>query len=400
MSTLVAPCAIGAEKVLSNELKQLDFIPQGTLPGRVIFTPSTEEMAQGDKGDLSAMYRANLCLRTADRIYLRMASFSCTDFDTLFDGVRSIPWYDYFRKNTRVVVDKVRTHSSRLSSEHSVQSIVHKAIYESLGQAWHMTVLPETGEEANVRVYIDSDVVSILLDLSGMPLHRRGYRTAGGEAPIRETLAAVLLQLMNWRRKVPLHDAFCGSGTIPIEATLYAHNIAPGLGRSFALEKLTIFDSADGKKIIESERQKAALAIRTDCLVRITGSDIDKKILVSARANAERACSIAGQALQTAGSDARISRPDFTQADYTELAAPYDTGLILSNPPYGERLGDHDSASELYSAMHSLFSSFSGWNLGIITSHDDFEERIGKNATKKRKLKSGNLDTCFYMYME
>ena len=262
MSTLVAPCAIGAEKVLSNELKQLDFIPQGTLPGRVIFTPSTEEMAQGDKGDLSAMYRANLCLRTADRIYLRMASFSCTDFDTLFDGVRSIPWYDYFRKNTRVVVDKVRTHSSRLSSEHSVQSIVHKAIYESLGQAWHMTVLPETGEEANVRVYIDSDVVSILLDLSGMPLHRRGYRTAGGEAPIRETLAAVLLQLMNWRRKVPLHDAFCGSGTIPIEATLYAHNIAPGLGRSFALEKLTIFDSADGKKIIESERQKAALATR------------------------------------------------------------------------------------------------------------------------------------------
>jgi len=405
MITLVAPCAIGAEKVLSNELKQLGFVPEGSIKGqssvgRVTFGLSPADIALGPSGELAAMYRANLCLRTADRVYLRLASFPCTDFDALFEGVKALRWQDYFRRDSRVVVDKVRTHNSKLSSEHSIQGVAHKAIYECLGAAWHMSVMPETGIESDVRVYIDSDIASILLDLSGMPLHRRGYRTAGGEAPIRETLAAVLLQLMSWRRKTPLHDAFCGSGTIPIEAILYAYNVAPGLGREFALQNLAVFGGDGARKIMDDERKKAAQSIRTDCLVRVTGSDIDENILISARANAERACVIAGRALQEIGNDVRIPRPDFACASFDELAAPYDTGLLLSNPPYGERLGDRESASALYSSMHALLKNFPGWDLGIITSHDGFEESFGKRAAKKRTLKSGNLDTTFYMFAE
>lgn len=398
MITLVAPCAIGAEKVLANELKQSGFVPSGNAPGRVVFTPSADEAARGHAGDIAAMYRANLCLRTADRVYLRLACFPCDNFDALFEGVRAVRWQDWFRKDVRVVVDKVRTHASRLSSEHSVQGIAHKAIYDSLGAAWHMETLPETGIEATVRIYIDNDEASVLLDLSGMPLHRRGYRTAGGEAPIRETLAAVLLQLMAWRRKTPLHDAFCGSGTIPIEAILYAHNVAPGFGRQFALENLVPFCTDEARTVMQEERAKAALAIRTDCLVRVTGSDIDETVLVSARANAERACATAGRALQTVGRDDRIPRPDFVRASYDELAAPYDTGLILSNPPYGERLGDAESAAALYRGMRCLPGAFPGWEMGFITSHGGFEEAFGRAATKKRALKSGNLDTCFYMF--
>lgn len=392
MITLVSPCAIGAEKVLSNELKQLGFVPESNAPGRVVYSPSP------DCSDLAAMFRANLCLRTADRVYLRVASFPCTDFDMLFEGVKAFRWSDFLKRDVRVVVDKVRTHASKLSSEHSIQSITHKAIYESLGKAWHMSMLPETGAEVTVRVYIDANVASILLDLSGMPLHRRGYRTAGGEAPIRETLAAVLLQLMSWRRKTPLHDAFCGSGTIPIEAMLYAHNIAPGFNRSFALENLLVFDCAEGKAVIEAERKRAALAIRTDCLVRVTGTDIDEAILVSARGNAERACAIAGRALQSVGNDCRIPRPDFVQASFEDLTAPYDTGLLLSNPPYGERLGDSDSAAALYRSMQKLTTEFKGWDMGFITSHTGFEQAFSRRATKKKTLKSGNLDTCFYIF--
>jgi len=400
---LVAPCAIGAEKILANELKQLGFVPENSASGkgsvgRVVFAPSAAESALGDAGFFAAAYRANLCLRTADRVYARLAFFRATDFEVLFEGVKAVRWQDWFRKDVRVLVDKVRTHASKLSSEHSVQGVTHKAIYESLGNAWRMSNLPETGDEVTVRVYVERDEVSVLLDLSGMPLHRRGYRTAGGEAPIRETLAAILLQMMNWRRKTPLHDAFCGSGTIPIEAMLYAHNVAPGLGRAFALESLVPFSGDSARAMIAAARLDAAKAIRTDCLVRITGSDIDEQVLISARANAERACVIAGRALQLAGIDARIPRPDFTQASFDELAAPYDSGLLLSNPPWGERLEDKDSARALYSSMHRLFTDFPGWEFAFITSHGEFEEAIGKKALKKKKLKSGNLDTCFYMY--
>lgn len=408
MYTLVALCAIGAEKVLSNELKQLGFVllPGGGDPsalsrppvGRVSFRLSGEDEARGGAACLAALYRANLCLRTADRVYLQMALIPCRDFDALFTGVAAVRWHDWFKKDFKILVDKVRVHASKLSSETTIQSVVHKGIYESLGKAWKMSSLPETGSEVTIRVYMEHDAASILLDLSGMPLHRRGYRTAGGEAPIRETLASVLIQSLAWRRKTPFHDAFCGSGTIPIEAVLYAHNIAPGLGRSFALEHLVPFTTAEAKAALEEERARAASAIRTDCLVRVTGSDIDEKVLVSARGNAERACSIAGRALQTIGKDSRIPRPDFVRASFEELAAPWPEGLLLSNPPWGERLEDADSARALYSSMHRLFKDFAGWDLAFITSHTSFEDAIGRKADKRKKFKSGNLDTVFYHF--
>lgn len=415
MITLVAPCAIGAEKILSNELRQLEFTPISTAIGRVVFTMEKADTKVSDnplsldshnpviqdsvdEQELRALYQSNYKLRTADRVYLQLATIPCRDFNDLFEGVRAIRWQDWFKRDVRVVVDKVRIKSSILSSEHSIQSVVHKAMYDCLGKAWGMELLPETGKTATVRVYIENNVASILLDLSGMPLHRRGYRTTGGEAPIRETLAAILLHLMQWRRKTPLHDAFCGSGTIPIEAAMYAHNIAPGLGRNFALEDLLPFADGSSVKMMEDERADAASRIVTDCLVRVTGSDISPQAITAAQANAERACVIAGKALQKAGIDARIPRPDFTVSDFKDLAAPYEKGLLLSNPPYGERIGDRGSAKELYSSMHSLFLDFPGWDYGFITNHEEFEVAIGKKATKIRNLKSGNLETRFYIY--
>ena len=210
MNILVALCAVGAEKILGNEIKYLGYKLESNAPGRVSFF-----------GDDDALFRANLCLRTSDRVYLQMAKYSASDFDALFDGVYAINWNDFYRKDVHVIVDKVRTYKSKLNSEHSIQKIVQKAIYKKLGDKWHMSTLPESGAESNVRVYIDNNEAMILLDLSGLPLHKRGYRTDGGTAPLRETTAAVMLQLMMWRRKTPLHDPFCGSGTTGVEAVRF-----------------------------------------------------------------------------------------------------------------------------------------------------------------------------------
>jgi len=255
MFTLVALCAIGAEKVLANEIKKLGYTPIGNALGRVTFTCPEE-----------GLFRSNLCLRTADRVFLQMASFKAYDFDDLFEGIKALHWQDYFKKDVRLVIDKVRTKQSKLSSEHSIQGITHKAIYSKLGDVWKMHSMPETGSESVVRIYIEKDNVLVLLDLSGLPLHKRGYRTEGGIAPLRETVACVLLQLMCWRRKTPLHDPFCGSGTLAAEAALYAYNVAPGFGRRFALENLAIYN----QKLALTIRQQEAEKIRPDCVARIT----------------------------------------------------------------------------------------------------------------------------------
>lgn len=385
MNTLVALCAVGAEKILGNEIKHLGYrlADVAKVPGRVVFL-----------GDDDAMFRANLCLRTADRVYLQIAQFQADNFDLLFDGVYAAPWQNYFKKDSRVVVDKVRVHKSVLDSEHTIQSMAQKAIYKKLGDVWRMNTLPETGEQSDVRVYIENDRVQILLDLSGQPLHKRGYRTEGGVAPLRETTAAILLQMMLWRRKTPLHDAFCGSGTIATEALLYACDVAPGLGRNFAMEQLPFFNKKRGEEMRKAEAEK----IRTDVEMHITGSDIDAQAVERAKQNAEHACVMAGRALQLIGSDAKIKRPDFIQADFKELNAPYSEGLLLSNPPYGERLGDADEAAKLYKEMGCLFENFPGWQMGFITSHKEFQKCIGHYATLLKDIHAGKLNTCFYMY--
>ncbi len=383
MNTLVALCAIGAEKILGNEIKHLGYKLISNAPGRVSFA-----------GDDDALFRSNLCLRTADRVYLQLAQYNAFNFDDLFDGAYSINWQDYLKKDSKIVVDKVRASRSKLNSEHSIQGMVHKAIYQKLGDIWKMSSMPETGEESDIRVYVDNNEVLILLDLSGLPLHKRGYRVDGGIAPLRETTAAVLLQEMMWRRKTPLHDPFCGSGTLAIEATLYAFNVAPGFGRRFALENLPFFNAERANEI----KQKEAEQIRTDVEVRITGSDIDSKAVARSKQNAEYACVMAGRALKSIGLSSHIQRPDFIQSDFADLAAPYDSGLLLCNPPYGERLGDEEEAAALYQKMNSLWNDFPNWDLGIITSHESFQENFGHNANRKIGLKAGNLDTKFYIY--
>ena len=383
MNTLVALCAVGAERILGNEIKHLGYKLNGNAPGRVSFF-----------GDDDALFKANLCLRTADRVYLQLAEYDAFDFDALYDGTYAVNWQDFLRKDSRIIVDKVRSYKSKLNSEHSIQGIVHKAIYSKLGDVWHMSSMPETGEESNVRVYIDENKVLVLLDLSGLPLHKRGYRVDGGVAPLRETTAAVLLQEMMWRRKTPLHDPFCGSGTIAIEATLYAFNVAPGFGRRFAVENLTFFNAERAQEIKNEEASK----IRTDVEVRITGSDIDNAAVERSKKNAEYACVMAGRALKSIDISAHIPRPDFIQSDFADLAAPYDQGLLLCNPPYGERLGDADQARELYKKMGSLWTDFAGWDIGVITSKEEFQDNFGHKTSAIKKLKAGNLDTSFYMY--
>ncbi|MCR5217805.1 class I SAM-dependent RNA methyltransferase [Treponema sp.] len=384
MNTFVALCAVGAEKILGNELKHLGFhLVQGNTPGRVTFT-----------GNDDALYLSNYSLRTSDRVYLQMAKYEAADFDSLFDGCYRINWQDYFKKDVHVIVDKVRIYKSKLNSEHSIQGMIQKAIYKKLGSIWHMTTLPESGSECDVRVYLENNTATILLDTSGEALHKRGYRTDGGIAPLRETTAAVMIQEMMWRRKTALHDPFCGSGTIAIEANLYAHNIAPGLGRHFAYENLAIYNQQKAVDI------KKALAeqIRTDVECRITGSDIDPVAVERAKLNAEHSCVAAGRALQMIGSDAKIERPEFIVSDFADLEAPYESGLLLCNPPYGERIGDIQEAEMLYTKMAGLFNDFAGWNMGIITSQKTFEQCIGKRAESKKTLKAGNLDTILYKY--
>lgn len=383
MNTLVALCAIGAEKILGNEIKHLGYKLAGNAPGRVSFF-----------GDDDSLFKANLCLRTADRVFLQLASYDAFNFDELFDGAYKINWQDFLKKDSKIVVDKVRSNKSKLNSEHSIQTMVHKAIYSKLGDIWHMASLPETGEQSDIRIYLDENKVLILLDLSGLPLHKRGYRVDGGIAPLRETTAAALLQQTLWRRKTPLHDPFCGSGTIAIEATLYAFNVAPGFGRRFALENLPIYNKESADRIRQEEAEK----IRTDVEVRITGSDIDEKAVEWAKKNAEYACVMAGRALKSIGISTHIQRPDFIQADFKDLSAPYDEGLILCNPPYGERLGNEEEAAELYQQMDSLWQEFPNWDLGIITSNPDFQKNFNHQANSIKKIKAGNLDTSFYIY--
>lgn len=383
MKIFVALCAIGAERILGNEIKKLGYKLVSNAAGQVSFS-----------GDDDAMYLANLCLRTSDRIYLQLAEYKASNFDDLFEGIYQITWEKYFFKNVRVTVDKVRTHDSQLDSEHTVQSMAHKAIYTRLGDVWHINNLPESGDEVSVRIYIEKDVVRVLLDTSGEALHKRGYRTSGGIAPLRETTAAVLLQELMWRRKTPLVDPFCGSGTIITEALLYAYNVAPGIARNFAFENLAIFDEKKFHKLRCAEADK----IRTDVEVRLSGSDIDENAIARAQKNVEHACVMAARAMHLVDRNEKIPRPELRVCDFSELTADYEHGLILTNPPYGERIGDAAEAERLYKRMSVLWDNFSGWEFGVITTNKKFQEGFGHYASLLKNIKAGNLDTQLYIY--
>lgn len=392
----LALCAIGGEPIVAQELKHLNFVPGERLPGRVFFSDSEHVPP------VLSMFRANFLSRAIDRVYLELDRFAANDFDDLFEGIRALPWETYIYKNSKIVIDKVRIFKSDLSSEHAVQSVAHKALRERLCKAFNVQQLSETGHVFSVRIYIERNHVHVLLDLSGEPLHRRGYRLYGGEAPLRETVGALLIYAMHWKRKYPLYDPFCGAGTIPIEAALYAHNIPAGIGRAFAFEQFKLFNTDKTKDLLTRERIKGAERIQTECRVRIVGSDIDAAAAARAKKNAERSFMTAGRALQEIGSDKRIPRPEFLVADARSVTAPFEEGFVLSNLPYGKRIGSDEQAHRLYKSLHDFSDQFKNWDLGFITDHETFAADIDlpaeKFKLKKRCLKSGNLDTVFFWY--
>jgi len=411
VSCAVALCAVGAEKVVSNELRKLGsekcFIKiEDSLFGRVRF-----------RANLQGLYQALIGLRAADRVLIEAANFKALDFDSLFEGTAAAEWERLVPKGMGLRIAKVRTNRSTLKAETSIQSIVHKAAAQRLCGKYKMTRLPEPeitpkGESAvkaaEVRVYIEKDIVSLLVDLSGEPLFKRGYRSEGGAAPLRETTAASILLLSGWKRKFPLYDPFCGSGTILIEAAMYAWDIAPGLGRHFSIDDLLIAD----KKIEQTVRDEFRGKIDFNRLVRIAGSDEDMRSVSIAVSNAARLRDIAEgrepqRGIRTV--DRGSLGIDLKAIPMKEAVSPFDaeeagsashtpSGFLVTNPPYGKRLGDQAAAERIYGEMAGLQSRFSGWKLAVITDHSGFESFFGKKADSCREISNGAIPSYFYQY--
>jgi putative N6-adenine-specific DNA methylase len=373
-----ALCAVGAEKAVSNELKKMGLSVIESGFGVVHF-----------RADIAGLYRALMGLRAADRVLLKTASFSAGDFDALFEGTQAVHWEKLIPANRGLKIAKVRSRLSRLKAETSVQAVVHKAAAQRLCKAYQLSRLPETGDEAEIRVYIDKDMVSLLLDLSGEPLFKRGYRKEGGIAPLRETSAAAMLLLSGWKRKYPLYDPFCGSGTILAEALMYAWDMAPGIGRNFAISGLLIADNEIEKAVRGELRGK----INFDRVIRIAGSDGDAAAVKLAEANMGRVTSLAGGEKTPVQLQTLSMREAQACADWGG-----ENGFIVTNPPYGKRLGDQAASERIYTEMASLGRHFPQWKLAVITDHPGFESFFGKKANSCREMKSGPIPAFFYQY--
>ncbi|MCL2174617.1 MAG: class I SAM-dependent RNA methyltransferase [Treponema sp.] len=418
----VALCAVGAEKAVSNELKKLDLKVDESLYGRVRF-----------KADAKGLYKTLIGLRAADRVLLEIANFKALDFDDLFEGTVGAEWESLVPKGMGLKVAKVRSNRSQLKAETSIQAIVHKAAAQRLCGKYKVNRLPEPAmlsrresaegvtpvKVAEVRVYIEKDIVSLLVDLSGDPLFKRGYRTEGGAAPLRETTAASLLLLSGWKRKFPLYDPFCGSGTILIEAAMYAWDIAPGLGRRFALNDLIIADEKIEQSVRDEFRSKIDLGGGTassgaagngnsNRLVRIAGSDEDLRSVSITSSNIARLIDIAegrppqrGIHSTTGGagfSDNKLGI-DLKVLPMTKTLSPFnDNGFLITNPPYGKRFGDQAAAEQIYKDMAGLEERFSGWKIAVITDHSGFESFYGKKADSCREISNGAIPSFFFQY--
>ncbi|MDR0375569.1 MAG: class I SAM-dependent RNA methyltransferase [Treponema sp.] len=386
-ATLVALCAVGAEKPLSNELRKLGFSVTAGGFGNARF-----------RADLAGVYRALMALRTADRLLLEIAAFPSDNFDALFEGALSAPWEDFIPASAGVRVGKVRTNRSKLTAETAIQSMVHKAVATRLCEKRKINRLPETGFIAEVRVYIEKDIVSLLLDLSGEPLFKRGYRIEGGAAPLRETTAAAILLLANWRRKIPLYDPFCGSGTIAIEAALYAWNAAPCMTRTFAVSGLAFHDAALEKKT----REELLTKVDVNHVIRVYGSDADARSVSIAKSNINRAYEIALGKNPSAGIQAELKlpfAPSVKMAPMEHAAAPgREAGFIITNPPYGRRLGGKTEAEATYSGMAGLRTRFPQWKLGVVTDEPGFESFFGKKADSCKEITNGSIPSYFFQY--
>ena len=367
---LVAPCHFGLEAVLKREIQDLGYEITQVEDGKVTFC-----------GDEEAVCRANIFLRTAERVLLKVGKLKAVTFDELLEKIKELPWEEYIPSDGKFWVAKASSVKSRLFSPSDIQSIVKKAIVERLKDVYHMEWFPETGAEYPIRVSFMKDEALVCLDTTGLSLHKRGYRTMVSKAPIKETLAAALILLTPWKKDRILVDPFCGSGTFPIEAAMIAANIAPGMNRSFTAEKWT---NVLGRKYWYEAVDEANDLVHDDIETDIQGYDIDGEIIRAARQNAK-----------AAGVDHLIH---FQQRPLAQLSHPKKYGFLISNPPYGERLEEKSKLPELYAEIGERFRGLDSWSMYLITSYEDAEKYIGRKADRNRKIYNGMLKTYFYQF--
>lgn len=369
---LIAPCHFGLESVVKNEIYDLGYEITEVDDGRVTF-----------EGDAEAIVRANLSLRTAERVLLKIASFHAETFEDLFQGTRALPWEELLPRDAKFWVTKASSVKSKLFSPSDIQSVMKKAMVSRMSEHYGLTLFPETGASYPVRVFIKKDEVTVAVDTTGESLHKRGYRKYKVQAPIAENLAAGLIALTPWRPGRMLVDPFCGSGTFLIEAAMISAHIAPGLSRSFTAETWTgLIPSSLWTEIREELRGEIDLSVPCD----LQGYDIDRDAVYAARENAK----LAGVA----------DLIHFQVRPVAELSHPRSYGFIITNPPYGERLekGQDQDLLLLYKTLGERFQALSSWSLYVITSFSGAEKALGLKAQKNRKIYNGMIKTYFYMF--
>ncbi|MDD6646833.1 MAG: class I SAM-dependent RNA methyltransferase [Firmicutes bacterium] len=366
---LIATATFGLEAVVRREIEALGYRIIKTEDGKVTYM-----------GDERAIVRSNLWLRTADRVLLKMAEFSAVEFEELFQQTKGLPWEQLIPLDGRFTVTGTSV-KSKLHSVPACQKIVKKAIVEKLKEFYGVEVFEETGAEYTVKASLLKDRVTLTVDTSGTGLHKRGYRISDVAAPIKETLAAAMIQLSFWKKDRILVDPCCGSGTIPIEAAMIGRNIAPGLNRTFACEGWDFIP----ENLWKEERKAAFDNMDYEQPLDIYGYDINSKAVKAAQENAAEA-----------GVDDCIQ---FCRADIRNLNSAGDNGIIITNPPYGKRIGEEDEISEIYEALKKFFKENRDWSLFMITTDKEVEKKVmGRKADRRRKLYNGRLETCYYQF--
>lgn len=368
---LIAPCHFGLEAVLKQEIIDIGYDVTLVEDGRVTFL-----------GDEEAIARANIFLRTAERILIKVGSFQAETYEELFQGTKKLNWEDYIPKEGKFWVAKAASIKSKLFSPSDIQSVMKKAMVEKLKEKFHIEWFSETGESYPVRVFLMKDLVTVGLDTTGESLHRRGYRKLVAKAPIAENLAAALIMLTPWNKDRILVDPFCGSGTFPIEAALMAANIAPGMNRSFLSEH---FDQLVAKRNWYDSMDEARDMVDLSVDVDIQGYDIDPEMVRISRENAK-----------LAGVEGLIH---FQKRSLDELSHPKKYGFIISNPPYGERLEEKEDIPALYKKIGERYRNLDSWSMYLITGYEQAEADIGRKADKNRKIYNGMMKTYYYQFL-
>ncbi|HHT27058.1 MAG TPA: class I SAM-dependent RNA methyltransferase [Firmicutes bacterium] len=366
---LIATAAFGIEAVVARELTALGLTDHTVENGRVIV-----------RCDLDAIPQANLWLRSADRVLLKIGSFKAVTFDELFEKTKALPWADWLPRDANFPVTG-KSVKSQLHSVPDCQAIVKKAVVESLRRQYKCAWFEETGPLYRIEVALLKDEVTLTIDTSGSGLHRRGYRPLVGAAPLRETLAAAMIMLSYWNKDRALLDPLCGTGTIPIEAAMIGANMAPGLRRRFAAETWPILP----QQLWQNARAQAQESIGDLKDLRIFGSDIDGEALGLARHHAE-----------LAGVSEAVR---FQKLPVAEVRSRFKYGCVICNPPYGERIGDRKSAGAIYQDMKDAFARLDSWSFYILTSHPNFERVFDQKATRRRKLYNGRIEVTYYQFI-